>query len=163
MHGVGALVGAPHARDGAILGYADDEMRTLRDRFGRAVPLPPDGVVLTDLLGELLRVKVGDTLEVQIREGKRPVERLTVSGFVDEGFGLQGHMRIGPLREVLHEEPLVTSGLLRVDPNRSGELDERLKDAPISRRSPNGTTSAQFREQRLGDCHHAVPSRCSQP
>lgn len=143
------FVNGPLTRDGAIHGYADDgEMRTLRDRFGRAVPLPPDGVVLTDLLGELLHVEVGDTLEVHVREGERSVERLTVSGFVDEGFGLQGHMRLGPLREVLREEPLVSSGLLRVDPNRSGELDERLKAMPhIASVTKRSDIFAQFREQ----------------
>src|SRR5690606_37114509 len=139
----------PRVRDGVINGYAEDgEMRTLRDRFGRPVPLPPGGVVLTDMLGQILDLEVGDTVEVHVREGARPIRRLTVTGFVDEGFGLQGHMRSQALRDFMDEEPLVSTALLRVDPSRGMELDERLKEMPyvagVARRSDIFT---QFREQ----------------
>jgi putative ABC transport system permease protein len=136
-------------RDGVINGYADDaEMRTLRDRFGRPVPLPPGGVVLTDMLGTILDLEVGDTVEIHVREGARPFRRLIVTGFVDEGFGLQGHMRAEALRVFMGEEPVVSTALLRVDPREEGELDERLKAMPyvaaVTRRSDIFT---QFREQ----------------
>jgi putative ABC transport system permease protein len=139
----------PRRRDGVIFGYADEgELRTLRDRFGRPVPLPPSGIVLTDLLGKILGVEVGDPIELHVREGQRPIRRLTVTGFVDEGFGLQGHMRMQTLREFLGEEPMISMGLLRVDPSRVGALDARLKTMPyvaaVSRRSDIFT---QFREQ----------------
>lgn len=57
-----------HHRDGTINGYADDgQLRTLRNRYGEVVPLPPTGLVLTDILAATLGVGVGDTVEVDVR------------------------------------------------------------------------------------------------
>jgi putative ABC transport system permease protein len=143
------LTNGPRSRDVSILGYEDDgQLRTLRDRFGRPVSLPPDGIVLTDVLGDVLGVAVGDEVEVRVREGKREVRVMRVSGFVDESFGMQGHMRMAALRDFLPEEPMVSMGLLRIDPQRETELDARLKEMPyvvsVGKRSD---VFAQFREQ----------------
>ena len=129
-----------HRRDGVLWGYAEAaEMRTLRDKFGRPVALPAEGVVLTDKLAEILGAAVGDTVEVETQEGQRRSLRLPVAGLVDESFGLQGHMRLDALRRTLSEEPLVSMALLRTDPPARAELDERLKALPflaeVSRRS----------------------------
>jgi putative ABC transport system permease protein len=136
-------------RDGAIMAYADQsELRTLRDRYGRRVELPPDGVVLTDVLAEILDVRVGESILVEVREGQRPTRSVVVSGLVDEAFGLQGHMRLGALREWNGEPPLVSMALLAIDPVHQPEVARRLKDTPmvldVSRRV---TLLEQFREQ----------------
>ncbi len=118
-------------RDGAIWGYPDDiEMRRLRDARGRPVPLPPDGVVLTDMLARILGVRVGDTIEVELHEGGREKRRLVVNGLVNESFGLQGHMRMEPLRAWLRESPRVSLALLRLDPSQVALTDARLKELP---------------------------------
>jgi putative ABC transport system permease protein len=120
-----------HHRDGVITGYPDDvEMRRPRDAFGRAVTLPPDSVILTDVLARILDVKVGDTIDVELHEGARGKKALRVSGVVNESFGLGGHMRGDALRAWLGEEPMVTTALLRIDQQFSATLDARLKDEP---------------------------------
>jgi putative ABC transport system permease protein len=122
----------PYKRDGAITGYYDDmQMRGLRDRYGKPVPLPPDGVVLTDILAEILHVKVGDRIEVEVHDGERGTHEVTVTGLVDESFGLQGHMRIDRLRSWLGEPRVVSMGLLRIDPNESEVVNARLKEMPF--------------------------------
>ena len=121
-----------HYRDGAIWGYPDDgELRALRNKYGVPVPLPPGGVVLTDILGEILGVGVGDTVEVEIRDGERSTRTVVVAGLVDESFGLQGHMRLEALRGWLGEDRVVSMGLLRVDPDRESTVDARLKEMPM--------------------------------
>jgi putative ABC transport system permease protein len=136
-------------RDGAIWGYAEAaNMRTLRDKWGHPVSLPPDGVVLTEMLGKLLDVKVGDTIDLEILEGRRETKQLRVSGFVDEGFGLQGHMRLEVMRHWLAEEPVVSLGLLRIDPAASALIDARLKKLPyVASVSRRGDIFERFREQ----------------
>ena len=120
-----------HWRDGAVIGYPDDvEMRALRDKLGKPRPLPPDGIVLTDMLARLLDVAVGDTIELKVNDGERGRFRVTVTGLVDEAFGLAGHMRLDALRETIGETELVTLALLRIDPEKSDTIDAHLKDAP---------------------------------
>ncbi len=118
-------------RDGSINGYHDDtQMRSLRNRLGDVVPLPPHGVVLTDMLAETLGIEVGDQVEVDLHEGARGTRRVTVAGLVDESFGLQGHMRMRALREWLGEGPVVSMAVLRTDPTFRDEINARLKNIP---------------------------------
>lgn len=121
----------PRHRDGTIIGYPDGvEMRALRDKLGRPQPLPADGVVLTDILAEILAVEVGDTIEVKVNDMERGRHQLVVTGLVDEAFGLQGHMRLDPLREAIGESDRVSLGLLRIDPEHGAAIDEELEDLP---------------------------------
>lgn len=120
-----------HTREGAILGFADNtDMRDVRDRYGARVELPPNGVVLSAQLAEILHVKVGDRVNALLREGDRSRRALVVSGLVDDSFGLQGYMRMDALGRWLGEVPNVSMALLRVDPLAEGAVQARLKDMP---------------------------------
>ncbi len=138
-----------HYRDGVIWGYPPDiEMRRLRDRFGRPAPLPPDGIVLTDVLAEILGVRPGDTIELEVREGLRGTHRVAVAGLVDEAIGLQGHMASDALHRVLGEEERVSLVLMRVDPDQSSVLDDRLKDLPaVAEATRRSSLLRRFRDQ----------------
>jgi putative ABC transport system permease protein len=122
----------PRYRDGILRSFPDGiQMRQFRDRMARPRPLPIDGVVLTDVLAEILGLEVGDTVEVEIHEGERGTRRLIVSGLIDEAFGLQGSMRAESLDRWLDQVPLVSQALLRIDPAFDAEVDRRLKEMPI--------------------------------
>lgn len=139
-------------RDGIVIGYPEDaELRALRDKVGREVPLPLEGLVLTDKLAELLGLEVGDKLIVELREGSRAHEEVTLSGLVDESFGLQGHMRLSTLDELLRQEPLVSSILLQVDSQQTSALHRRLADVPaVAAVGSRGELLERFREQSAG-------------
>ncbi len=118
-------------RDAVIWGYPDDiEMRSLRNVAGQKVPLPPEGIVLTDMLARVLGVRVGDAVEVELHEGARERRSVVVTGLVNESFGLQGHMRMETLRGWLHEAPHVSLALLRLDPALTAVTEARLKELP---------------------------------
>jgi putative ABC transport system permease protein len=139
-------------RDGAILGYPEGiEMRALRDKDGEPVPLPPDGVVLTDMLATILEVEVGERIEVEVLDGERGFRSVVVSGLVGESFGLQGHMQLDALRNWLGEQPVASMALLRVDPRESAEVEARLKQLPqilgVTRRAD---ILQRFQEQSAG-------------
>ena len=130
---------AHHHRDGVVWGFVDDaELRSVRDKYGALAPLPPGGMVVSEVLARVLEVDAGDTLDVEVRSGDRQTRTVTVTGLVDESFGLQGYMRMDALRSWLGEGPVVTMALLRVDPERELELSERLRELPavaaVSRR-----------------------------
>jgi putative ABC transport system permease protein len=139
-------------RDGALMGYPDDsELRQVRDLRGRSVGLPQDGVVLTHVLAEILEVRPGDSIEIEVREGRHDTRRLVVAGLVDEAFGLQGHMRLDSLRAWLGEQPLVSMALLQIDPSADADVDERLKQMPtIAEVMRRRYLLERFREQSGG-------------
>jgi putative ABC transport system permease protein len=93
-------------------------------------PLPPTGVVITDVLADILGVRPGDSIEVELHEGQRDRKRLVVASLIDESFGLQGHMPADALATFLGEDPKVNFALLRADPDENDVIDARLKDLP---------------------------------
>lgn len=139
-------------RDGVVLGYPDDaELRTLRDKLGNEVPLPPAGLVLTDMLAKLLELRVGDEILLELREGSREKKRWRVSGLVDESFGLQGHMSLTQMAELTGDEPLVSSALLQVDSLHERELKRRLAELPaVVSVGEKSELLRLFREQSAG-------------
>lgn len=118
-------------RDVPLVGYPDDlTLRRVVDSRAALHPLPAGGVVLSDVLAEVLAVDVGDTLQVELREGPRREARLVVSGRVQDMFGLQGYMRLDHLNALLGEPPVVSQALLLVDPARVSEFERALADVP---------------------------------
>jgi putative ABC transport system permease protein len=118
-------------RDVALLGYEDGgELRYALDADGRRIELPKDGTVLSRKLAEILGVRVGDTVDVQIQEGDRGRRPLLVTGTIDDSFGLQGYMRLETLQDFVHEQGAVSQVLMRIDPARLHELETRLKEMP---------------------------------
>jgi putative ABC transport system permease protein len=121
----------PRKRDSALWGYPDDgELRRLLNSDSHQVPLPPNGVVLTRKLAEILEVNAGDRITVEPREGDRADRRVRVARLVDEMFGLQGHMRLDAVHELMGEQPNVSMVLLRIDPHERTEVVRRLRDRP---------------------------------
>lgn len=118
-------------RDVPLIGYQPDgELRRVMDLRGRPAPLLTDGVVLTSKLASVLGVTPGDSVRIELLEGRRRTVAFPVTGVVDEMFGLQGHMRLPALNRLLREEPTVSMASLRVLPGREAEVRRRLSQLP---------------------------------
>lgn len=118
-------------RDSALVGYQETrQLRRLLDDRAREHEVPPEGVLLTQKLGELLEVRVGDWIWVDVREGDWRTERIRVAGFLAEPFGLAGHMDRRALSRLLNDTGPVTTALLVVDSQRSVHVERRLKQLP---------------------------------
>ncbi len=125
------LVSGAHYRDIPIYGYREgDRLRRLMDAQGRVAAMPTGGLVLTETLADLMGIQVGDSVEVQLREGRGGTRRLPVTGTVDEMFGLQGHMRLDDLNRLLGEGPTVNSLLLTIERDDFQLLEARLARMP---------------------------------
>jgi putative ABC transport system permease protein len=122
---------AGRTRDATLIGTpVEPELRHVTDRDGKRVPVPPRGLVMTAKLAELLDVKVGDVIDVDLLEGDFSQRTLPIAGLVDDAFGLQAYARADWLAGVLREEPRVSLIYLRVDPAHSDAVRERLKERP---------------------------------
>ncbi|MCC6857664.1 MAG: hypothetical protein IT158_03840, partial [Bryobacterales bacterium] len=108
----------------------DGVLRRLLNRELRPVALPPDGVVLTDHLAEILDIRPGEILTVEVLEGSRPVRTVPVAGVVSEYVGVAGYMRLPALQRLMREGPSISGAYLSVDSARMEEVYARLKEMP---------------------------------
>jgi putative ABC transport system permease protein len=106
------------------------QFRRLMDKNLDSVYLPRDGVVLTTKLGEILGVKPGDILTVEVLEGSRPVREVSVTGLVDELLGVQAYIDINALNRLMREGQTISGAYLSVDSHLSARLYSDLKRIP---------------------------------
>jgi putative ABC transport system permease protein len=125
------LRAGPRQRTLVITGIdPGDELRRVIDDRERVIQVPPEGLVMSAVLGEALHVGRGDVVTVEVLEGARPVIDLAVAGLVDDIFGVSAWMDRTALHRVLGEQGTITDVDLLVDEARTAELVTRLKSAP---------------------------------
>jgi putative ABC transport system permease protein len=132
----------------ALLGLArGGELRQLLTRELTPVALPPEGLLLTAKLAEILEVSPGDTLTVEVLEGNRATRRVVVGGTVNELIGLAAYMDRSALDRLLREAGTVSGAFLRTDPAQAASLNERLKHLPgVAGASSRNATLASFQD-----------------
>lgn len=106
------------------------ELNHLVDENLAAIPLPKEGIVLNSKLAELLGVKLGDTVTVEVLQGARPVRKVPVAGLTTEFLGTMCYMNLWALNRLLGEGDSLTEAYLTADDNRMDELYKRLKETP---------------------------------
>ena len=118
-------------RDSILIGLPpDSHLRRLFTRQFRPARIPHSGILITDVLADILDAKPGDMIDVELKEGDRGTRQVRISGTIDEAFGIQGYMHKSGLHRLLRERPTINTALLRVDPEREAELHAHLTDIP---------------------------------
>lgn len=92
--------------------------------------IPPDGIALSDYLGAMLGVGPGDTLTVEVLEGKRPVIEVPIVSLVNQYIGLTGYMDLRALNRLMREGEAISGAYLKVDSLYQREINGRLVDMP---------------------------------
>ena len=139
-----------HSRRTTLKGVPPDgDLQRLLDADLRLIALPPDGVLLTDYLGELLGVRAGDRLIVEVLEGSRPVREVPVVGLIKEYLGVAGYMDLAGLNRLLREGPALSGAYLAVDERERPELYRRLGDIPR-------IAGTAIREQEIRNFHRTM-------
>lgn len=119
------------ARDSLLFGMPDDPtLRRLVTRFGGVQSLPRDGVVITQTLGEVLGLRVGERIDLELLDGNRRRVRPVVEALLDEASGLQVYGTKELVAELAGDEGAVSSVLLRVDPPELDDVERRLRRSP---------------------------------
>ena len=95
------------------------------------VTLPPDGLVVSRKLAEILDVDRGDMVRVEILQGARPVREVVVADVVRQYMGISAYMEINSLRRLLRESQTLSGGFMTVDPSRLDALYRALKETPV--------------------------------
>ncbi len=127
------------------------ELRRLVDRKLHTVYLPPNGVVLTTKLAEILGVTPGDVLTVEVLEGERPTRTVPVAGLVDELIGVAAYMDIHALNRLMREGGTVSGAYLAADSLQIDKLYSLLKRTPaVTGVSVRKMAIARFQETIAG-------------
>jgi putative ABC transport system permease protein len=125
------LVAGHHAYRTAVVGLpAGSELRRPLDPELNRIPIPPEGILLTDRLAERLDVMVGDTLRVEMLTGNRTARDVPVAGTVRDLMGLFAYMNLDALNRLMGEGDSVSSIAVRLDGAAAEALFRHLKGYP---------------------------------
>jgi len=108
----------------------DGSLYRLLDTNLNIIELPEDGIILTDYLAELLRIKAGDMLTIEVLAGRRITLQVPVAGTAKQYLGLNGYMRLESLNVLLKEGHSLTGALLKVDDRYQRDIYAKLKEMP---------------------------------
>jgi len=108
----------------------DGSLFRLLDTNLNIIDLPEDGIILTDYLAELLHIKTGDMLTIEVLEGQRFSVQVPVAGTAKQYLGVNGYMRIESLNALLKEGYALTGALLKVDDRYQRDIYAELKEMP---------------------------------
>ena len=120
-----------HSRRLSVTGLPRDAyLNHLLDDKERIIDLPPDGLLISAKLAEILGAKVGDRIILEVQEGRRPRLEATLQGTITDYAGVAAYMEIGALRRLMREGGTVSGAYLSVDTNRWNEFLSEVKEAP---------------------------------
>jgi putative ABC transport system permease protein len=137
-----------HSRRLGVTGLPPETLlRRVLDADARPLPLPPDGLLLSAKLAEILGAKPGDRITLEIQEGRRPKIEATIQGLITDYAGVGAYMEINALRRLLREGGTVSGANLSVDAGRWPQFLEKVKEAPrVASLSIKASSRASFRK-----------------
>jgi putative ABC transport system permease protein len=110
---------------------AKAELNRVVDVAGGPMRLPPDGLVLSLKLAEVLDARVGDLVTVEVLDGRRPIAQVKVAGIVEEYMGTSAYMEIDAVRRLVKEGGTLSGAFLKVDQAHARSLYDQLKQTPM--------------------------------
>jgi len=108
----------------------DARLYRLLDTDLRPIEIPSGGILLTDQLGKILGVRAGDTLTVEVLEGRRPVREAIVSRLVPQYVGVSAYMNLSEQNRLLGEGDAISGAYLFTDKRHLPEIYRALKGMP---------------------------------
>jgi putative ABC transport system permease protein len=115
----------------AIFGITEQTtLRRILDKDLNVISVPADGLILTTKLAEMLDVRPGQSVTLEILEGARPIRSVRIVGLADELIGISAYMSRHALNELMREGGVISGGFLEVDPLETSHLYSVLKHTP---------------------------------
>jgi putative ABC transport system permease protein len=115
----------------ALQGLVTDGEHTRVVGAGNRQILPPDhGLVVSAKLAEVLGARLGDTLRVEVLEGRRLVADVPLVGLAEDLAGMNAYLGLEALNRLLGEGDLVTGASVTVDAAQRGAFLRALKTVP---------------------------------
>lgn len=106
------------------------QLTNLVDEELRTITLPKEGLAINSKLAELLEVRVGDSLTMEVLEGVRTVREVPVAALTTEFLGTFSYMNLPALNRLMREADAVNGIYLQVDSQALDDLYLQLKEMP---------------------------------
>lgn len=100
------------------------------DRQYRPIEMRRDGLIMAQALADILHIKPGESVTVEVREGRRPVLQIPVIGLAQTLLGAPVFMETEALNRALKEPGRVSGAYLTLEPGQAGQVIEAVKDMP---------------------------------
>lgn len=115
----------------SIMGLTtDSELFRLVNVRQQTVVVPPDGLLLSDKLAEILGVQPGDEVTIEIQEGQRPTLRVPVTSIVTEYNGTNAYMELTALHRLMKESGSISGVFVDIDPSNQDQIFRKLRNSP---------------------------------
>jgi putative ABC transport system permease protein len=106
------------------------DLYRLIDTDLKPVEVLSSGILLTDYLAEILGVRPGDELIVEVLEGNRPVRAVPVASVVKEYMGVSAYMKLSSLNSMMREGNAISGAYLSIDSLHLNDIFDNLKEMP---------------------------------
>ena len=117
---------------GVVFGLAPDaQLFRPLDADVAPIPLPARGIVLSAPLADILDVRVGDTITLDIREGSRPIVTTRVSGISESLMGSPAFMDLKALNQLIKEPRRVSGSYISIEDGAQTAVYSALKSMPM--------------------------------
>ena len=118
---------------GALTGLESDAwlQPIYDDATASVVPAPPDGLILGTVLADKLGLSIGDSVRVDVLEGRRPEREFPIVGLVETYIAMPAFMNIDALNRMLKERPSAEYVNVLIDRRYEAEFYARLKEQPM--------------------------------
>ena len=120
-----------HRREVLIQGLPARSLHNrVLDEASRQIQLPPQGLVISAKLAELLDARVGDMLSVEFLFGKRQTRLVPLAGLAEDFAGVAAYMDMHAFNRLLEEGDIMSGASFRVDGAQRANFLRALKDIP---------------------------------
>jgi putative ABC transport system permease protein len=110
----------------------DTELSRVLTADLKPVVLPEEGIVISKSVAELLDLRRGDKVEIEVLEGRRQTLLQPVSAVIEGYIGLTAFMNIGALNRALDEGTMISGVNIAFDPLHRIDLFTALKATPMA-------------------------------
>ncbi|NJD10104.1 MAG: ABC transporter permease [Gemmatimonadetes bacterium] len=94
------------------------------------IEIPAGGAVLTDRLAEVLHLRPGDSVTVEVREGSRRTRSVAVVGIARQFIGMAAYMDLGTLNRLAGAGQAVSGAHLMIDRPAEAAITAALQERP---------------------------------
>lgn len=95
-----------------------------------SVPIPEAGLVIATRLAQKLNVKVGDTIWIEVLEGRRPKIEIPIAGLFETYIGMPAYINLHALNRLMKEGPSFHYANLLLDKNEQNNTFLTIKNTP---------------------------------